>query len=146
MVARISPRLAAIVEALPLHPGMRVLEIGCGTGVAARAVCQRLGQGHILAIDRSAKAIDQAMAGSMPELASGRLAFRCVAIEDFVLAQDEPPYDLAFAVRVGALDGRHPQAGLVALERLRHALSRRGRLFIDGGDPLLEIRLDCAAG
>ncbi|MBL8403832.1 MAG: methyltransferase domain-containing protein [Dechloromonas sp.] len=146
MVARISPRLAAIVEALPLHPGMRVLEIGCGTGVAARAVCQRLGQGHVLAIDRSAKAIDQAMAGSMPELASGRLAFRCVAIEDFVLAQDEQPYDLAFAVRVGALDGRHPQAGLVALERLRRALSRRGRLFIDGGDPLLEIRLDRASG
>lgn len=120
---------------------MRVLEVGCGPGVAARAVLHRLGAGHVLAIDRSAKAIGQAVAGSITELASGRLEFRCVAIEDFVLAEDEPPYDLAFAVRVGALDGRHAAAGRIALDRLRNALSAKGRLFIDGGDPLAEIAL-----
>lgn len=141
MADKISPRLAAIIDALPLRPGMRVLEIGCGPGVAARAVSQRIGNGHILAIDRSAKAIAQAMAGSVAELASGRLEFRCVAVEDFVLTQGERPYDLAFAVRVGALDGRHPDAGRIALDRIRQALAQGGRLFIDGGDPIKEVAL-----
>lgn len=142
MATRISPRLAAIVDALPLRPGMRVLEIGCGPGVAARAVFHRIGAGgRVLAIDRSARAIGQAVAGSAAELASGRLEFRCTAIEELVLKDGERPYDLAFAVRVGALDGRHPEAGRLARERLRRVLSSGGRLFVDGGDPLMEITL-----
>ncbi|MGK3986588.1 class I SAM-dependent methyltransferase [Sorangium sp. So ce136] len=138
----LSPRLAAIVEALPLRPGLRVLEIGCGPGVAARAVARRIGGGHVLAIDRSARAIAQAMAGSEAELASGHLSFRQAAIEDFELEQGERPYDIAFAVRVGALDGRHPEAGRVARQRIRRALGKGGRLYIDGGDPLREVSLD----
>lgn len=141
MPPKISPRLAAIVEALPLRAGMRVLEIGCGPGVAARAVLQRMGTGYVLAIDRSAKAIAQAVASSRAEIASGQLELRCVAVEDFVRARGERPYDLAFAVRVGALDGRHPEAGRMALVQLRRALGKNGRLFIDGGDPLREIAL-----
>ncbi|TVR61807.1 MAG: hypothetical protein EA426_02735 [Spirochaetaceae bacterium] len=38
----ISPRLSSIVDSLPLRPGMRVLEIGCGPGVVARAVVHRV--------------------------------------------------------------------------------------------------------
>jgi SAM-dependent methyltransferase len=120
---------------------MRVLEIGCGPGVAARAVLRRIGNGHVLGIDRSSKAIAQAVAGSREQLAAGGLEFRCIAIEDFVLAKGELPYDLAFAVRVGALDGRHPDAGQVALRRIQDALIKGGRLFIDGGNPLKEIKL-----
>ncbi|WP_437924528.1 class I SAM-dependent methyltransferase [Sorangium sp. So ce291] len=138
----LSPRLAAFVEALPLKPGLRVLEIGCGPGVAARAVARRIGGGHVLAIDRSARAIAQAMAGSAAELASGHLTFRHVAIEDFELENGERPYDIAFAVRVGALDGRHPEAGRIARQQLRRALGKGGRLYIDGGDPLCEVSLD----
>ncbi|XXS73629.1 class I SAM-dependent methyltransferase [Sorangium sp. So ce131] len=130
------------MEALPLRPGLRVLEIGCGPGVAARAVARQIGEGHVLAIDRSAKAIAQAMAGSEAELASGRLSFRRVAIEDFELEKGETPYDIAFAIRVGALDGRHPEAGRIARQRIRRALVEGGRLYIDGGDPLREVSLD----
>lgn len=54
-VAALSPRLSRIVEALPLDPGMRVIEIGCGPGAAVRAVADRVDpNGHVLAIDRSA--------------------------------------------------------------------------------------------
>ena len=138
----LSPRLAAIVQALPLRPGLRVLEIGCGPGVAARAVARRIGEGHVLAIDRSAKAIAQAMAGSEAELTAGHLMFRHVAIEDFELEKGERPYDIAYAIRVGALDGRHPEAGRIARRRIRRALGKGGRLYIDGGDPLREVSLE----
>lgn len=141
MAGEISPRLAAIVAALPLRPGMRVLEIGCGPGVAARAVAQRIGNGHVLGIDRSAKAIAQAVLGSREEIASGRVNFRRVAVEDFALEPGERPYDLAFAVRVGALDGRHPALERTALEHIARALVRNGRLYVDGGDPLREVAL-----
>jgi cyclopropane fatty-acyl-phospholipid synthase-like methyltransferase len=143
MPGRISARLAVIIEALPLHPGMRVFEIGCGPGAAARAVLNRIGNGHVLAIDRSAKAIALAKTGSRAELATGRLEFRHVSVEDFMLEERERPYDLAFAVRVGALDGRHPEAARVAVESIRKALVKNGRLFIDG-DPLKEVPLGVA--
>jgi hypothetical protein len=102
----------------------------------------RIGDGHVLGIDRSGKAIAQAIAGAKAEMASGRVHFRHVAVEDFELEKGERPYDIAFAVRVGALDGRHPEAGRVARQRIRRALVRGGPLYIDGGDPLRELSLD----
>lgn len=141
MTTRISPRLAEIVAALPIQHHQRVLEIGCGPGAAARAVADRLTTGHILAIDRSATAIEQLRARSASQLASGRLRARHVAIEQLTLADDEEPFDLVFAIRVGALDGRHPDAGQAAIERIAAATHRHARLFIDGGQPLVELAI-----
>jgi precorrin-6B methylase 2 len=141
----LSPRLAAIVEALPLQPDSRVLEIGCGPGAAARAVAAELVTGHILAIDRSAAAIAQARAAAAAEIASGRMDVRQVAAEDFVLHADEKLYDIVFAVRVGALDGRHPTVGKQILQRLALATTAGARLFIDGGDPLRELPIPIRA-
>lgn len=141
-MAQLSERLVAIVEALPIRPGMRVIEIGCGPGAAAREVARRLApDGHLLAIDRSARAIEQLTNSSRDLIDAGLLGARAVACEDLVLQPGERPYDLAFAVRVGALDGRHPAAGEMALRRLAHVLAPQGRLFIDGGDPLREVAL-----
>ncbi len=128
-----------MVAALPLTPSARVLEIGCGPGAAARAVAARLPSGHVLAIDRSAKAIAQARAACADEIAAGRLSVRQVAVEDFVPAPGEAPFDIVFAVRVGALDGRHPEAGRLAIARIAAVLAPGGRAFTDGGDPLREI-------
>lgn len=131
----LSPRLAAVVAALPVRAGIRVLEIGCGSGAVAREVARIVGDGYVLGIDRSEKAIAQAHAWSMEPIASSRLSFRRVAIEDFELAQGEAPFDLAFAVRVGALDGRHPEIEQRALERIAAALKPDGKLFVgDAGD------------
>jgi hypothetical protein len=50
----LSPRLLAVVDALPLRPGLRVLEIGGAPGAAAREVASRVGpSGHVLVLDRS---------------------------------------------------------------------------------------------
>lgn len=117
-----------------------MIEIGCGPGAAAREVARRVGSdGHVLAIDRSAKAIGQLEASSADLIHAGRLSVRCVSIEEFELPTGDDLYDLAFAVRVGVLDGRHPDGEAAALQSLARALTAEGRLFIDGGNPLTEI-------
>ena len=115
MTADISPRLLAIVDALPLRPGMRVLEIGSGPGVMAREMAARIGGGHVLAIDRSAKAVAQLVSGSATEIAAARLSARQCAAEDFELTPKR---------------------------RIAAALTPAGRLFIDDGDPIREVSLE----
>lgn len=121
---------------------MRVLEIGCGPGAAAREVAARVGpDGHVLAVDRSPAAVEQLVRASGELIDAGRLSARVAAVEDLVLAPGEQPFDLAFAVRVGVLDGRHPAEHDAALQRLAAMLVPGGRMFIDGGDPLVELPL-----
>lgn len=133
--------MTAVVDALPLRPGIRVLEIGCGPGAAAREIARRIGRGHILAIDRSARAAAQARRSCAAEIDEGVLSIRHIAIEAFKLQPGDMPFDLAFAIRVGALDGRHPELATDALDHVERALSTKGRFFIDGGDPLREVKL-----
>ncbi|RJK97569.1 SAM-dependent methyltransferase [Vallicoccus soli] len=140
-MAPLSDRLRAVADALPLRPGLRVLEVGCGPGALAREVARRLDGGYVLGVDRSATAVRQALEGSAPEVAAGVLGFRRVAVEDLVLEPGEAPYDLAVAVRVGALDGRHPDAGRRALVRLRDALAPGAVLLVGDGAPLRQVPL-----
>ncbi|MGW1346834.1 class I SAM-dependent methyltransferase [Kribbella sp. NPDC002412] len=126
---------------------MRVLEVGCGPGAAAREVARRVqgGQagvgGFVLGVDRSAKAVRLAEAGSGELIAAGVLGFRQAAVEEFELEPGDAGFDLVFAVRVGALDGRHPELEQQARLRIAAALKPGGRFFVDGGDPLREIQL-----
>lgn len=137
----LSPRLAEIVDALPLEPGMRVLEIGGAPGAAAREVAQRVGpRGHVMVIDRSDKGILRVHHLAAEEIESGVMSVRSVAAEHFEI-HDLEPFDLAFAVRVGSLDDRHPRNKAQALRRIAAALTPEGRLFVDGGDPLIEVDL-----
>jgi cyclopropane fatty-acyl-phospholipid synthase-like methyltransferase len=135
-MAALSPRLAGIVAALPLRPGLRVLEIGCGPGAMAREMARRVHPGAVLGIDRSAKAIAQALsAGDVPGL-----SFRCTAVEALALEDAEAPFDLAVAIRVGVLDGRHPEGEARALARIAAALVPGGLLYIGEAAPLRAVR------
>ena len=44
--------LQAIIDTLPLEPGMRVLDLACGDGFYTRRIAERLGpRGHITGVD-----------------------------------------------------------------------------------------------
>ena len=139
----LSPRLHEVVDALPLTPGLRVLEIGGAPGAAAREVARRIGPtGHILVLDRSAKGIRLTHTNCAEELDSGVLSTLCASVEDFSLNPTTERFDIAFACRVGALDGRHPRLFKAALRRIAAALKPGGQLYVDTGNPLQRIDLD----
>ena len=61
-------------------------------------------------------------------------------IENFELLPGEELFDIAVAIRVGVLDGRHPEREKESLDRISKALKKNGNLYIDGGNPLKEIK------
>ena len=94
-----SERLKSIVEQLDIRPDDRVLEIGCGHGVAATLVCERLEGGHLTAIDRSPKMIDAARRRNAAHVEAGRAEFLVATFEQLDLGDRH--FDKVFAVRVG---------------------------------------------
>src|SRR5688572_21848653 len=82
---RMSKRLRAVVERLDIQPGDRVLEIGCGHGIAATLVCERLDGGRLTAIDRSPKMIDAATRRNATHVEAGRAEFLVGALEEIEL-------------------------------------------------------------
>jgi ubiquinone/menaquinone biosynthesis C-methylase UbiE len=98
----VSERLRSIVEQLDIRPADRVLEIGCGHGVAATFVCQRLEGGHLTAVDRSPKMIEAATRRNAEYVAAGKAEFLAASLEELDLGDRR--FDKIFAVRVGLFD------------------------------------------
>ena len=96
----VSERLRRVVDRLDIKPGDRVLEIGCGHGVAATMVCERLGEdGRLTAIDRSPKMVEAAARRNAAYVEAGVAEFLAMELEDMDLG--ERRFDKVFAVRVG---------------------------------------------
>jgi ubiquinone/menaquinone biosynthesis C-methylase UbiE len=102
----VTERLREIVEELDIQPGDRVLEIGCGHGVAATFVCERLDGGRLTAIDRSPKMIVAASGRNAACVTAGKAEFLVRELEDLDLGDRR--FDRVFAVRVG-LFHREPE-------------------------------------
>jgi SAM-dependent methyltransferase len=118
-----SERLAWAVDALDVQPADRVLEVGCGHGVAATLVCERLDGGRITAIDRSAKMIDMATRRNEEHVAAGTAVFETVELERADFGDER--FDKVFGVHVAAL---WRSAG--AAEAVRRHLAPGGGLYV----------------
>jgi ubiquinone/menaquinone biosynthesis C-methylase UbiE len=110
----LSERLRAVVEQLQVGPNDRVLEVGCGHGVAATLVCERLEGGHLTAIDRSPKMIEAARRRNAAYVEAGKAEFLVAALEDLDLGDRR--FNKIFAVRVG-LFHRDPERARRMAER-----------------------------
>lgn len=124
-----SERLLGVVERLELGPGDRVLELGCGHGVAATFVCERLEHGRLTAVDRSPKMIAAAAKRNAAHVDAGRAEFLVAQLEELELG--ERRFDVVFAVRVG-LFHREPER---ARALVAPWLAPGGRLAVDYDRP-----------
>ena len=111
---RVSARLQAVADAAGIRPDDRVLEVGCGHGVLATLVVERLSaEGRYTGIDRSAAMVRAASRRNRDAVEHERAEFLVTSLEDADLG--ERRFDLVLAVRVG-LFHREPQRARALLE------------------------------
>lgn len=127
-------RIARFVAAMDVQPGDRVLEIGCGHGVAATLVCRLLDGGRYLAVDRSGKMIDAALRRNAEFVGTGRAAFLVGTLESVDLGGQR--FDKIFAMRVRLFEDEPERARALA-ERW---LAPGGRLFVEYDAPVPRAR------
>lgn len=119
-------RLRWAVEQLDVRPKDRILEIGGGRGVAAELVCELLGDGRLIGLDRSESAVKGATARNARYVADGRARFVLGTLEGADLAS-EGPFDKVFAVNVNLFWTRDPGH---ELDLVRAALAPGGTLML----------------
>lgn len=119
-------RISAAVALLAPRTGERVLEVGCGTGVALELVAAAVGPaGRVVGLDRSTTAIARAARRNAAALAAGTLALHAAALAGFDVAAGT--FDAAFAVNVNCFWTGPAREELATLRRL---LVPGGRLLL----------------
>jgi SAM-dependent methyltransferase len=125
MANKASERLVWAVDTLEVRPADRVLEVGCGHGVAVSLVCERLTTGTITAIDRSPKMIEMTARRNREHVDAGRaVLFEAVALENADLGDRR--FDKVFAFNVAPF-WLQPEAALGAV---REHLARDGTVYL----------------
>ena len=122
-----SERLARVVDALAPVAGERVLEIGCGHGVAVSLLCER--GARVVAIDRSPAMIAAAVRRNAKWVEAGAAELLVASLEEAELG--ERRFDAVLAVRVG-LFHREPARARALAERW---LAPGGRLVAAYDEP-----------
>jgi ubiquinone/menaquinone biosynthesis C-methylase UbiE len=117
--------LAWAIKTLAIAADDHVLEIGCGGGLAAWLVCQRLVRGRIVAIDRSVAMAKKAEQRNIDSVEAGRAAFVATALDaaDF----DDERFDKAFAINVNLFWVR---SAVKELDTVLRALKPDGTMYL----------------
>ncbi|MDX6586819.1 MAG: hypothetical protein QOI31_1292 [Solirubrobacterales bacterium] len=124
MAGKASARFVWAVDTLDVRPADRLLEVGCGHGVAVSLVCERLTTGTITAIDRSPKMIEMATRRNREHVDEGRAVLEAIALDDVDLGDRR--FDKVFAFNVAPF-WQQPEAALGAV---REHLARDGVIYI----------------
>src|SRR5829696_7948415 len=124
MAGKASERFVWAVDTLEVRPADRLLEVGCGHGVAVSLVCERLTTGTITAIDRSPKMIEMATRRNREHVDAGRAVLEATELEDANLGDRR--FDKVFAFNVAPF-WQQPEAALGAV---REHLARDGAVYL----------------
>lgn len=124
-----SERQRVFIERMKVRPNDRVLEIGCGHGVAASLVCERLSTGRYTAIDRSRKMIEAATRRNSRYVEEGKAEFLLGDLQTIDLG--ERLFDKIFAQRVRLF---HDDPDL-ARSLSKRWLAPRGKVFVEYDEP-----------
>ena len=124
MAGKASERFVWAVDTLEVRPADRLLEVGCGHGVAVSLVCERLTTGTITAIDRSPKMIEMATRRNRERVDAGRAVLEAIALEDADLGDRR--FNKVFAFNVAPF-WQQPERALGAV---REHLARDGAVYI----------------
>jgi SAM-dependent methyltransferase len=121
----VSDRITWAVSVVDPAPDERLVELGCGPGVAAGLVCERLTTGHLTAVDRSATAVARTTRRNAAHLSAGRLTVVQSTVDG--LALPAASATKVFAVDVNVFWTRVPDRELAVL---REVLTPGGELLV----------------
>lgn len=125
-MSKVSDRIRWGIDALEIRSSEQVLEVGCGHGVAVSLICERLSDGNVTAIDRSAKMVAAARARNARWIAAGKADVVRAAFPDVELGDQR--FSTVFAIHVPLFRGDR-DAALAALRRL---LAPGGTVYLIG--------------
>jgi cyclopropane fatty-acyl-phospholipid synthase-like methyltransferase len=111
---RAAERLVWAVETMAVEPTDRLLEIGCGHGVAVSLVCEKLDGGRITAIDRSPKMTAMAEKRNAEHVAAGVASFATTPLHEADF--DGALFDKIFAIHVGVFVRGRPARELQVIK------------------------------
>ncbi len=110
---------------MDIRPTDRVLEIGCGHGVAVTLVCEEISGGSVLGIDRSATMIEMASRRNADHVAAGLATFQTASLHEAKL--DGARFDKVLAIHVPVFLRGKPDR---ELDIVRDHLAPDGELFL----------------
>jgi cyclopropane fatty-acyl-phospholipid synthase-like methyltransferase len=113
------------VEVMDVQPTDRLLEIGCGHGVAVTLVCEKLDGGSIVAIDRSPTMTEMANQRNLDHVAKGIATFQAASLHEADLGSER--FDKVFAIHIGVFLRGSPER---ELRIVRKHLASGGSFYI----------------
>lgn len=125
MGRKAADRLVWAVEVMAVEPADRVLEIGCGHGVAVSLICEKLDGGGIVAVDRSPAMIAAARKRNARYEAAGVASFQTASLHEADFGGRE--FDKVLASYVGVFLRGRPARELAVIE---DRLAPGGRLYL----------------
>lgn len=121
---KIASRFIWALDLLNVQPSDRILEIGCGHGVAVSVIGDLLDQGKITGIDRSFEMVELARQKNRAHLKSGKAVIQPVSLDRADFGHER--FDRVFAINVSLFEQQADRG----LDIIRDALVPGGRLFV----------------